>query len=36
MVSVTTDIDTITDGFAAALNTATGSSVEGVKGYNTK
>lgn len=36
MVSVTTDIDTITDGFAAALNTATDSSVEGVKGYNTK
>ncbi|KAK7441770.1 hypothetical protein VKT23_009207 [Stygiomarasmius scandens] len=35
MVSVTTDIDTLTDGFAAALSAATGQVAAGVKGYTT-
>ncbi|KAF9260460.1 Phosphoenolpyruvate/pyruvate domain-containing protein [Marasmius fiardii PR-910] len=35
MVSVTTDIDTLTDGFASALSTATGESTAGAKGYST-
>lgn len=36
MVSITTDIDTLTDGFAAAVNTATGSNAAfGGSGYST-
>ncbi|KAL0565610.1 hypothetical protein V5O48_016414 [Marasmius crinis-equi] len=35
MVSVTTDIDTLTDGFAGALSTATGKFAAGAKGYTT-
>ncbi|KAJ7577026.1 Phosphoenolpyruvate/pyruvate domain-containing protein [Mycena floridula] len=35
MVSVTTDIDTLSDGFAAALSRATGNFAAGTKGYST-
>jgi len=35
MVSVTTDIDTLTNSFAAELTAATGKNITAVKGYST-